>query len=139
MTTQRPRRPRVNEIGISTRFGHETLWAMVNERLGITPDGARLQRVYKTRPPALIYRLDAQPGLVSVERFLAHPQDIAHVLRVGRDGPLIPPGTWAPIDGDWLNVTPSNWRNVDNPAARLPGSAPATPAEDDNDNDNELF
>jgi len=34
---------------------------------------------------------------------------IAHILRVGPDGPLIGPGPWVPIDGDWINVHPDNW------------------------------
>jgi len=39
----------------------------------------------------------------------AYAHEIAHVLRVGPQGPLIAPGYWQPKDGDWLNVSPDNW------------------------------
>lgn len=139
-------------IRATSRAGHAALLdAALVASLSLTPDGTRLQRTYRlpkprgqTRSASSVVRdypwirsggvlPVSVPAKYPPNQLYGHAYEVAHVLRVGRDGPLIPPGTWAPIDGDWLNVTPSNWRNTDNPAARLPGSAPATPAEDDNE------
>ena len=129
------------------RASHHQLFALAEvARLSLAPDGTRLQRAYvethRGRRVATHVRPlrncpwaldDNRVALSEAPSLYGLSHEVAHVLRVGREGPPIPPGEWVPVDGDWLHVHPDNWRNVDDPAARLPGSASAP------QDDSELF
>ena len=95
------------------RFVHRHL--VVNQ-VSISADGCSLMRLrgYAHKPPALLpldnsARRQRCGRTVTIHGLTAPAYLLAHVLRVGPDGPLIGPGPWAPIDGDWLNVHPDNW------------------------------
>jgi len=120
----------MNEIPAATRAGHQTLWDQAHSRYGLAPSDKHLCRVFKTANPRPARAHALRPDAVPLgSRFLGKVCEVAHVLRVGREGPLIPPGEWVPVDGDWLHVHPDNWRRTDDPAARLPGSA-SVPQDD---------
>lgn len=106
---------------IDTRARHRQLYEWVRHELALSQDGARLmrRRADSRRPWKVLEahkrgRPDAaSPGTtryVMVGGIQASAHLIAHVLRVGPDGPLIQPGRWLPADGDWLHVHPDNWR-----------------------------
>lgn len=135
-------------VPAATRMGHITLLHLAQTsrpKIGLSPDGARLQHVFVSgRPPEDVreppwptggqvvrgfHKAPRNDGKVPVGGFYCLAYEMAHVLRVGREGPLIPPGEWAPVDGDWLHAHPDNWRRADDPAARLPGST-SVPQDD---------
>lgn len=112
---------------------------MTFNRVTISPDGCRLLRARRPDNPlpiggptpaekaakaaalggrmsvrqALDLLFQDKPGgkvpFLTVHGLSVPAYVIAHILRVGPDGPLIGPGPWEPIDGDWLNVHPDNW------------------------------
>lgn len=123
----------------ATRTEHEFIHRhMTINCVTISPDGCRLLRARRPDNPlplggptpaaeaatregrltirqALdnLFRGRAAPGgkvpFLTVHGLSVPAYVIAHILRVGPDGPLIGPGPWEPIDGDWLNVHPDNW------------------------------
>lgn len=110
-----------------TRANHVRMWEFARHEIQLAPGGARLLRLRSDRrkPPKVIggdpadqsagtnptRRPATRDVLLNDIRMPAH--EVAHVLRVGPDGPLLPPGPWRPIDGDWLHVHPDNWQRTD--------------------------
>lgn len=102
-----------------TRPNHVRMWEFVRHEIALVPGGDRLlrHRSDRRKAPKVIggagdaRRPATRDVVLGNVRMLAH--EIAHVLRVGPDGPLMPPGPWRPRDGDWLHVAPSNWQRVD--------------------------
>ena len=107
-----------------TRPHHVRMWEFAHQEIQLAPGGARLLRLRSDRrkPPKVIggdpdaaggpaKRPATREVLLGNIRMSAFA--LAHVLRVGPDGPLLPPGPWRPIDGDWLHVHPDNWQHAD--------------------------
>lgn len=113
----------------TTRALHEELFALVQHELKLAPDGRRLLRMRRdtTRPkdPRPIARKGTTTRFVMLSGVHLYPHEVAHVLRVGPAGPLISPGQWVPIDGDWTHVHPDNWRIDDRPRGAAARAAAA--------------
>lgn len=84
---------------------------LTNQHVYLSPDGSQIMRqwVWHTAPAARAPRNWTHSRSIKVGGMALPTYLIAHILRVGPDGPLIGPGPWVPIDGDWLNVHPDNW------------------------------
>lgn len=96
----------------TTREEHQFLHkCMMNNRVHLSPDGSQIMRQWArhTSPAAHAPKNRAHSPNITINGAKAPAYVIAHILRVGPDGPLIGPGPWEPIDGDWLNVHPDNW------------------------------
>lgn len=117
MTTQTPspapQADRAERIRPTTRAAHAKLYAWFCREFRLSEDGRRLLRLRADRrkPPKVIEptgKGTTREVMLGGVYALAH--DVAHVLAVGPDGPVREDDQWRPVDGDWLNVHPSNWQ-----------------------------
>lgn len=102
----------VSLIPGTTREEHQFLHkCLTNHQVTLSPDGSRIMRTKAGAPypAARASRNWTHSPNIAISGAKAPAYVIAHILRVGPDGPLIGPGPWVPIDGDWLNVHPDNW------------------------------
>ena len=113
----------------TTRAQHEELFSLIQHEIKLAPDGARLLRVRRDvtrpKPPKPITRKGKTTRYVVLSGVPLYAHEIAHVLRVGPQGPLIAPGYWQPKDGDWTHVHPSNWSIDDRPRGAAARAAAA--------------
>ena len=96
----------------STRAEHAALYEFVRHEITVGKDG-RLHRALRsarrTAEDKPIQPKGRTTRFVMLAGRTMYAHEVAHVLRVGPDGPLIEPGDWRPVDGDWLNIDPDNW------------------------------
>lgn len=94
------------------RAEHIALFEHVRHEIKLGQNG-RLHRITRSLRAAAPEKPIQPKGSTTRWVMLAgrtmYAHEIAHVLRVGPQGPLIAPGAWRPVDGDWLNIDPDNW------------------------------
>lgn len=108
-----PRASRAERIRPTTRAAHVKLYEWFRHEFRLSEDGRRLLRLRADRrkPPKVIEPTGkGTTREVMLGGVFAFAHDVAHVLAVGPYGPVREDAQWRPVDGDWLNVHPSNWQ-----------------------------